>query len=263
MQGELEIVSNSKIANSRGIFSLVIESTSKTDVTGSCLYEFLPGQYLTIQCGENTICPRPFSIARSTMGKTEVLYQVRGEGTKWLSERKPKEKVFVVGPQGTGFVFNDVERPLLIAGGMGIASMLGILGMEDLGQRHFRLVYGTKSIYERIPETRIPNWKSVDLITEEGCTDRKGRVTDFMPEFIDRYRPDVIYACGPMPMLKALQEKLAPYGDVPCQVSLEAFMGCGGLGNCNGCVIKTVEGRLFKVCQDGPVIDLNRVCFDE
>ncbi|MCX6806739.1 MAG: hypothetical protein NT135_01300, partial [Candidatus Berkelbacteria bacterium] len=87
----------------------------------------------------------------------------------------------------------------------------------------------------------------------------KGLVTDRLGETIEELRPDQIFACGPKAMLIEVKRIIEPY-DIPCQVALEAILGCGGQGHCCGCAVKRADGSgYFLLCQDGPVFDIREV----
>ena len=210
------------------------------------------------------------------MGDTlRVVFEVRGEGTEWLSRRKAGDKLDVLGPLGRGFDVSG-KKLLVVGGGIGVPPLLGCakyaasrggevhacLGFRDEG--HLMLT-GDFAEYCRC----------LHVISDDGSTGRKGFVTELVEEFLAAEacagdactaccgapaRP-VILACGPRPMLKGVAALAERYG-VPCQVSLEERMGCG-VGACLVCACKTADGRMKHVCKDGPVFDSREVDWND
>lgn len=233
---------------------------------GCSMLGFQPGQYLTIDCEEETIAARPFSIVNANSTITEILFSVKGDGTRWLSERREWNTVYVQGPMGNSFELKpDTEDILFIAGGIGIAPILSlIIGTDNNLFLRRHLLYGAKDKHSLIPIYNRHNL-SVDITTEDGSRGDKGRVTKFLRDDIHRYNPDQIFACGPMGMLQAVQEILKSY-NTPCQVALETIMGCGGQGNCCGCAIPVIgkngEREYSLLCQHGQIRDIREVDFN-
>lgn len=202
---------------------------------------------------------RPLSIFAAGKTTVEFLYRVVGRGTKNLSSLKPGKTIAVLGPLGSGYDLKTASSgclPLLIAGGTGVASLNFLackLGREGV------LFYGgkTKKDLVAVKNFRKCGW-SVEIATEDGSLGYKGFVTDLLSEFLSKesgesYR---LYACGPHAML-AKVASIARDNDLPASVSLEEKMACG-VGNCQGCAVKTVEG--FKMaCKDGPVFDAEEI----
>ncbi len=233
------------------------------------------GQFIHIKCGHSRLLRRPISVC-DWMGDTlRVVFEVRGEGTEWLSRRKAGDKLDVLGPLGRGFDVSG-KKLLVVGGGIGVPPLLGCakyaasrggevhacLGFRDEG--HLMLT-GDFAEYCRC----------LHVISDDGSTGRKGFVTELVEEFLAAEacagdactaccgapaRP-VILACGPRPMLKGVAALAERYG-VPCQVSLEERMGCG-VGACLVCACKTADGRMKHVCKDGPVFDSREVDWND
>ncbi|MFC1928923.1 dihydroorotate dehydrogenase electron transfer subunit, partial [Chloroflexota bacterium] len=192
--------------------------------------------------------------------KVALLFSVVGKGTAWLSQRKAGDNIDIFGPLGNGFsVSPDSRNLLLVAGGIGIAPLF-FLAQQALSQGcSVTLLYGTRTEH-RYPENLLPTGIKLAAATEDGTMGKKGSITDLLPDYVEW--ADQIFACGPIPMYHDMyirREKLLKAK--PVQVSLEVRMGCGR-GLCYGCTIKTKSG-LKKVCQDGPVFDLDDVLWDK
>ncbi|MDI6844266.1 MAG: dihydroorotate dehydrogenase electron transfer subunit [Anaerosomatales bacterium] len=222
-----------------------------------------PGQFVHLRIAEGTsfILRRPFSVHRAHGETIEVLYQVVGAGTRWLSEREPGDAMDAIGPLGAGWRVPDgAAHALLVAGGLG-AAPLGMLA-EELARRGVavtvaqgaptaeRLVAG--DVFERAART-------VAVATDDGSRGVRGFVTALVPKLLEEHRPEVVYACGPEPMMCSVA-RMALDAGVPCQVSLERLMACG-VGACLSCTVATVAG-LKRACADGPVFDASEIVWD-
>ncbi len=219
--------------------------------------EAKPGQFVMVNCGENCLLPRPFSIHQTNDSGIAIFYAVlpSGFGTNWLSGLRKDDRVRLFGPLGNGFsIAPDANNLLLVAGGNGIAPLY-FLAQDALKKKSLvTLIYGTAD------NKRCPISQQVKLVsvTEDGTVGRKGTVTDLLPEYISG--ADQIFACGPVGMYRTMAQ-MPELRNKPVQVSLEVRMGCGR-GICYGCTIKTRQG-LKKVCQDGPVFELDDILWDE
>ncbi len=243
-----------------------------------------PGQFVTLRCGDFTL-RRPFSIHQVKSGRVSFLFKVVGKGTLWLSQCQKGDKIDILGPLGKGFSIEPGSRNLLLlAGGIGISPLV-FLAQHAAVQHSVRLIYGASTARELCPVSPLPSGVQFVPVTEDGSMGRRGLVTDVLPDFLEW--SDQLYACGPVGMYRAMSE-LACHSDAPgychseaaeqpknltqgkareesklkkCQVSLEVRMGCG-IGACYGCSINTKKG-LKKVCQDGPVFELDDITWGE
>jgi len=255
-----------------------------------------PGQFVTVRCGDFTL-RRPLSIHYVGSSHIALLFRVAGRGTLWLSQRLPGERLDVLGPLGNGFDIPSPERGqskrlLLVAGGMGIAPLV-FLTQHAVVQHHITLVHGAATAAQIYPSggasttasaagkgaaglPSLPDGVEFVAVTEDGSAGRRGLITDILPQFLDR--ADLIYACGPLPMYRALAD-LACHSEHSegshdssarlerehrlraAQVSLEVRLGCG-FGACYGCTIDTRRG-LKRVCRDGPVFELADIIWQE
>lgn len=210
------------------------------------------GQFLHIKCGEALLLRRPISICDWQGDLVRVVYEVRGEGTEWLSHRRAGEQLDVLGPLGHGFDLSG-RKTLLVGGGIGVPPLLccakaiggqggevhAVFGFRDLGHQMLTGEFGDPC-------------GDIAVISDDGSTGRKGFVTELAAEFLDRKGGfDSILACGPKPMLKAVAQ-LAQDRGIACQVSLEERMGCG-VGACLVCACDMADGSRKHVCKDGPV----------
>jgi dihydroorotate dehydrogenase electron transfer subunit len=217
-----------------------------------------------VNCGQDCVLPRPFSVHQVINKEDLALYFAvleGGKGTKWLSQRKVDDSVKLLGPLGNSFSVRSASHNLLlVAGGMGIAPLY-FLAQETLNAGYsVTLVYGTAVKY-RYPEDHLPSGIRLIATTEDGAVGKKGKVTDLLPEFAGW--ADQVFACGPLSMYRdmAQRKRQLELEGKPVQISLEVVMGCGH-GVCYGCTIRTKKG-LKQVCKDGPVFDLDDIIWEE
>jgi dihydroorotate dehydrogenase electron transfer subunit len=222
-----------------------------------------PGQFvmLKVRHGNDPLLARPFSIHGVDGEDLFILYRVVGRGTTILSLARPGKSLALWGPLGSGFDLN-AEHPILVAGGMGIAPLPFVA--EELVKRGKKVGFilgmltanGFEALIDVLEKRLEINRISITWATEDGSLGLKGIVTDLLPEAL-KANGASIFACGPMPMLKAVA-RVASEHNKPCQVSLEAPMACG-IGVCLGCVIPQAGGGYLRACQEGPVLNSDRV----
>ncbi len=222
-----------------------------------------PGQFVMVRCGEGDELPlpRPLSIHQRDGDRIALLFAVVGKGTEWLSQRKAGGNIDLFGPLGNGFsIQSRAKNLLLVAGGMGLAPLCFLAQQAVRETRSVTVLLGaaTGPLYTECPENLLPSGIKLVAATEDGTVGYHGRVTDLIPEHVNQ--ADQVFACGPLPMYKAMGQ-MPELKDKPVQISLEVGMGCGR-GLCYGCTIKTKQG-LKKVCQDGPVFNLDDILWDE
>ncbi len=211
----------------------------------------VPGQFLHILCGG--FLRRPISVCCTDMDKglVRIMYEIKGEGTAWLSERSPGDRLNILGPLGNGFPIMEGKRSVIVGGGIGVPPLLHLAGhMENA-----MAILGFRSKPHVILEQEFEEWtSSVHITTNDGSYGTNGLVTDKLREVLLANETDVIYACGPTVMLKAVAA-LAREMNTECYVSLEQRMACG-IGACLGCAcMAQVNGDMnyLHVCKDGPV----------
>lgn len=213
------------------------------------------GQFVSIYCKDNSkLLPRPISICQVSKetGELRIVYRVVGGGTKEMSAYKSGDKIELIGPLGNGFMKREGKKAILIGGGIGIPPMVQ-LASELKDTTTVQIVAGYRDELFLTEELQM-NGK-LHIATEDGSTGTKGTVIDAIKK--QAVTGDVIYACGPTPMLRAIKEYAIENG-IECQLSLEERMACG-IGACLACVCKTKEKDHHtnvnnkRICKDGPV----------
>lgn len=222
-----------------------------------------PGQFLHLRCTDqyDPLLRRPLSVLRTRRSQAattlapdelDVLYEVVGRGTDLLSRIAPGEMVDVLGPLGRAFeVHPRSQRLLMVGGGVGVVPLAALAEEAIEKNRDVTIVAGYRYAERVYPPTLLPAQVDYVVATDDGSAGRAGRVTDNLGDFLDW--PDQVFACGPVPMLKALKQVAFSSG-LEIQIAMEERMGCA-MGVCLGCVIPTRRGR-ERVCRDGPVFDL-------
>ena len=208
---------------------------------------------------------RPISICEvlPKEGTIRVVFDIRGEGTKVLATLKAGDSIDMMAPIGNGFTLLEPDKKVIvIGGGIGVPPLLEVA--KHYGSNS-RAVLGFRSKSAVILQNDFASVGcGVHLCTDDGSVGRKGFVTALLKEQLDAKKPDILYACGPKPMLKAVANLAKEYG-VRCQHSLEERMACG-VGACLGCACKTKkDGKetYSHVCKNGPVFEAEEVVFDE
>ena len=239
----MTIISQRLIAPS--IFEMTMEGTLVSSMT-------MPGQFVHIKVSDrmDPLLRRPISICRidPKQSRFTIVYRADGKGTSILSEKKPVEQVDVLGPLGNGFPVEEVNKggkALLIGGGIGIPPLLQL--SRDLKAKGVEVqhILGFRTEADIFYEQQFAELGETIITTEDGSYGSRGFVTDVS----DFQNSDVVYSCGPTPMLKAVKEK---YKGKKIFISLEERMGCG-IGACFACVCRTPENGYRKICSDGPV----------
>lgn len=260
------VISLSPLGQATGYYHLVLTAPL-------IARESRPGQFVMVRCADeqalDPLLARPLNIFRfhPGEGKIELIFRVVGRGTSWLARRKPGDSLSLLGPLGNGFSsLENYRRILLVAGGIGMPALFslveqkGKVGSSIEHNQEFVLLYGARTKDELV---FLDLWRGAGVrvltATDDGSAGFHGTVTQaaeairISPEEFDFY-----CACGPRPMLKAVQEMMARHG-VPGELCLEEFMACG-VGACVGCVCETVHGYR-RVCTDGPVFPAGEVIF--
>ena len=208
--------------------------------------------------GIDPLLRRPFSICGVNGDVVLILYRVVGRGTAILSGKKTGDHLSVLGPLGNGFEPpGKTDRPVLVAGGMGIAPLIFLSLELARKDQCFLAGYGVSSEVVSLDQLGIVGL-SPTIATEDGSEGHHGRVTKLLESVLAtmKEKDAIIFTCGPQPMLKAVSQ-IALVQNIPCQVSLESNMACG-LGACQGCAVKNVPGAAkpyAHVCQNGPVFE--------
>ena len=219
----------------------------------------VPGQFISMYTNDGTkLLPRPISICEidKENGALRVVYRVTGEntGTKQFSEAKAGDVIPVIGPLGNGFPLDKAEgkKAFLMGGGIGVPPILEL--SKQLKAAEKQIVMGYRDANTFLKNQFEANG-TVYVSTEDGSVGTKGNVMDVIRE--NGLTADIIYACGPTPMLRAIKN-YAEENDIECYISLEERMACG-IGACLACVCKSKEKDHHsnvhnkRICKDGPV----------
>ena len=221
-----------------------------------------PGQFVHIKCGDGLLLRRPISVCEWTGSRDgdtlTIVFEVRGEGTSWLADRREGDMLDVLGLLGNGFDMGDGPY-LLVGGGIGVPPMLGCAGASGGAST---AVLGFRSRDKAILLDRFAEDCANYLVaTDDGSLGHHGFVDALVRQELEKehhYRG--VLACGPRPMLKNVAKAAAEFG-VPCQVSMEERMGCG-VGACLVCATPMKDGTVKHVCKDGPVFRGEEVDWD-
>jgi len=234
-----------------------------------------PGHFVAVAVGgpsSATLLRRAFSIyrvqERGVYGSTvEIIFAVHGKGTAWLAERRAHDPVDIVGPLGRPFALpKEPVTATLVGGGYGSAPLFSLA--EQLRGRGCRvdMVLGASTesrLFGALEAKRMST--QVAITTEDGTLGEQGKVTDVLPAMIRRSDAEVVYACGPMGMLRAVHAIAAAYG-AHSQCAVEESMACG-IGVCMTCVLPVVgddgQTRMLRSCVEGPVFRGDRVRWDD
>ena len=252
-----------------GIFSMEI-------ATGAASFA-RPGQFISLYSDDPShILPRPISLCQidrdgSRFGNGQpalrIVYRTVGAGTKEFSRKKSGDRIGLFGPLGNGFEDRPkAEKVLLVGGGIGIPPMVALAeALEKNGFSKDQMIscmgYRDRALFL---DSELERCSRFYPATEDGSVGTKGTVLDAIRE--QSLTADMMFACGPKPMLRALKEYAASL-DLPLYISMEERMACG-IGACLGCVCKTVDTdehsrvKNTRVCADGPVFDARRIDLD-
>ncbi|MBD3296229.1 MAG: hypothetical protein GF392_02535, partial [Candidatus Omnitrophica bacterium] len=235
--------------------------------------EVEPGQFVQVRAnrsGTDPLLRIPLGVHKAEKDRVALLYRVVGNGTATLSERRPGEKIDILGPLGNGFDldgFNDNKdrKAVLVAGGHGMAPLyLLARRLKEKGVEVEILQGVCEAKYILCREEINKLGIEMTIATECGREGYKGYVTDLLEKsrerFIGEQAQHLIYGCGPRPMLKKLAA-LARENGFSASLSLDAYMACG-IGVCLGCAVETVSGYKY-VCKEGPVFDSRQILWDK
>lgn len=239
------------------IYEMTLSGSIATEVK-------MPGQFLHILPSKQLqpLLRRPISISSVNKEKEEltIIFRTEGEGTTLLANKTPGDTVDVLGPLGNGFNVAEVsarERVLIVGGGVGVPPLYELARALKKQEAIVTTVLGFENKEAMFYEDAFQSFGEVFISTVDGSVGTKGFVTDVIEEKNISF--DRLYACGPVPMLKALETN---YPEAKGSLSLEIRMGCG-VGACFACVCHVqgdVSGHEYrKVCSDGPVFPWREV----
>ncbi|MDA8395885.1 MAG: dihydroorotate dehydrogenase electron transfer subunit [Candidatus Dormibacteraeota bacterium] len=224
----------------------------------------LPGEFAQLQVAVGPLLRRPFSFCGVDPGQGTVSFYLRvyGEGTRRLAHLTPGSCLRLLGPLGRGFSLPETSgTSLLVAGGVGAAPFPHLAAQLLARGERVLWLNGAAGSAQLFPLRLMPGGLAGSVqVTFDGSSERRGLVTDALPELLAEV--DRVYACGPNPMLQAVAEtaaRLQPEALV--EVSIEAPMGCG-FGTCLGCSIPLrLQGAPVPglCCRQGPVVAADQI----
>ena len=242
------IVKNEKIADN--IYAVTFDLGEKPCVRA--------GQFGDIAVGGTHLLRRPIAVCKVDGTQVTFCYQIKGEGTQKLKTMGAGVRLNVLMPLGNGFYVEETEKKIaLVGGGVGVFPLISVLreyGAEKevsayIGYRNKGAVCGVEE-FEKAT-------KFVGVTDDGSYGEKMNAVQAFAADLGKGNRPDVVLACGPTPMLRALKA-VVEKENLPCFVSLEERMGCG-IGACLVCVCDMTNGKKARVCKDGPVFNAKDV----
>lgn len=257
------VVSSKEIAP--GIFDMWIET--------GLAEQAKPGQFLCIYPKDaSTLLPRPISICEVSEDKNalRIVYRIAGKGTLEFSRYQSGDTISILGTLGNGFPVEKGigKRVFLMGGGIGVPPILQLskelqqlaANEEGTPATEAQIIVGYRDENLFLTED-FSKHGTVYVATEDGSVGTKGNVMDAIAA--NGLTADIIFACGPMPMLRAIKRYATEHG-IPAYISLEEHMACG-VGACLGCVVKTKEidhhSHVYnaRICTDGPVFEAQEV----
>lgn len=216
------------------------------------------GQFGNIAVGGTHLLRRPIAVCKTDGKEVTFCYQIKGEGTQTLKTMGAGTRVNVLMPLGNGFFVEENEKKVaLVGGGVGTFPLISVLReYGDKKEISAYIGYRNKGAVCGVEE--FEKAKKFVAVTDDGSYGEKmNAVQAFEADLKAGNRPDVVLACGPTPMLRALKS-LVEKENLNCFVSLEERMGCG-IGACVVCVCEKTNGARARVCKDGPVFKVNDI----
>lgn len=226
-----------------------------------------PGQFVGVFPGkESTLLPRPISICEVSEDRKAIrlVYRIAGKGTMEFSHYKAGRRIWLLGILGNGYPLAQAEgkKVLLMGGGIGIPPIVELAKKlrEQMPQGDISIAAGYRN-QDLFLKEELQQYGRVMIATEDGSVGTKGNVMDAIKA--EGVRAEIIFACGPMPMLRAIKQ-YAKEQEIPAYISLEERMACG-VGACLGCVCRTTHKDAHshvnnaRICTDGPVFEAREV----
>ncbi len=249
---DVEITKAGKLAE--GVYEMVLKTEK---IAG----EAKPGQFVSVYSKDGArLLPRPISICGIGKDTIRLVYRTVGAGTKEFAQLAAGDKVTIQGPLGNGYDINAPyakKKAVIFGGGIGIPPMLELAKQLDCDKD---IVLGYRDS-ETFLADEFKEYGRLSLASEDGSVGVKGNVLDAVREY--GITGEVFYACGPMPMLRAIKAYAVEH-DIECYISLEEKMACG-IGACLACVCKTKniddhsKVNNTRICKEGPVFDAREV----
>ncbi len=244
------IVRNERIAENVYAVTFALEEEPKVRA----------GQFGNISVGGTHLLRRPIAICKVERNQVTFCYQIKGEGTQKLKTMGAGTSLNVLLPLGNGFFVEENEKKIaLVGGGVGVFPLISVLreyGKDESKQISAYIGYRNEGAVCGVDEFEKAD-KFVGVTDDGSFGEKMNAVQAFEADLKAGNRPDVVLACGPTPMLRALKT-LVEKENLNCFVSLEERMGCG-IGACLVCVCDLTNGQRARVCKDGPVFNAKDV----
>lgn len=217
------------------------------------------GQFVNLATGDNShLLRRPLGVMKVEGDDISVCYQLKGDGTRKLASAQCGDKLKILLPLGNGFNLEGKKNIVVIGGGVGIFPLIATV-REYCGEKNFYTYAGFRNKSAVCLLKELERSKKLTVVTDDGSFGGRGNAVQAYFSDAGKVPADLIIACGPPVMLKALKTELSSRKiKTPCLVSLEERMGCG-IGACLVCVCKKENGENVRVCKDGPVFDINEI----
>ena len=252
-QENATVVSQKQIGD--GIFDLTLEANAIAN-------EAVAGQFVSVYSNDpSKLLPRPISLCGfdKEKGTIRLVYRVTGEGTgtEEFSRLKVGDTIRLIGPLGNGFTVIPGKKAFLVGGGIGVPPMLQLakeINKIQVAPMQVIMVYRDENTFLL---DEFKEEAQCFVSSDNGAVGTKGTVVDAIKE--NMLEAEVIYACGPMPMLRALKE-YAEANQMECFVSMEERMACG-IGACLACVCNSKDKDEHtnvnnkRICKEGPVFN--------
>ena len=241
------VLENKRIADE--IYSLTFATEEEIRVR--------PGQFVMVGVGGFPL-RRPIAVCKAEGDRVTVCYRLKGAGTRTLArDYRMGEKLSVLMPLGNGFYVKENEKKVaVVGGGVGIFPLISAIREYSKNKQVYAYM-GFRNRAAVCMEYDMTRGEKLVIATDDGSAGFHGTSVQAFMQDVDMVCPDVVLACGPTPMLRAL--KVAMKGrDIPVYVSLEERMGCG-IGACLVCVCEKTDGAHARVCKDGPMFDVRDV----
>lgn len=247
-----------RVLSQKEIAPMIFDMWIETTLAGQAV----PGQFICVYTRDRSaLLPRPISICAVNAEKTalRIVYRIAGQGTREFSAYQAGEPIEILGTLGNGFPLDKGagKKVFLMGGGIGVPPILQLAKELD-AEKQIILGYRDSNLFLK---EDMDKYGQVYVATEDGSAGTKGNVMDAIAA--NGLEADVIFACGPMPMLRAIK-RFAEDKGMEAYISLEEHMACG-VGACLGCVVKTKEVdhhshvHNARICTDGPVFEAREV----
>lgn len=254
LQEKVTIISNTRLNEAFAHMSFRAEKIAPQIKCGQFVY-------MRLTEGVEPLLRRPFSVAWVEGDAVNIVYKIVGKGTNMMADFAPGTVLDVMGPLGKGYDFKPERETVLVAGGIGIASLISLTRM--CVQKGIRLFYGARTEAEFISQSFLSlDADHITYVTEDGSRGEKGYVTAPLEKYLleNKDKDPFVYTCGPLPMLESIV-KMANRIGIEGEANLEERMGCG-VGACLGCATQTINGTQM-VCKDGPVFHFDELGWKE